>query len=106
VAVVLFPSWLPVTLPGQVEPARGLEVFGQRLLMLAGTLLVLGAGLLPASALGAALGWGLQGLLGPWALVPAGAAASALLLGEVALGVLALGRAFDRLDVSGEALAE
>ncbi len=106
VAVVLFPSWLPVTLPGQAEPARGIEVFGQRLLMLAGTLLVLGVGLLPAGLLALGLGWALQGLLGPWALVPAGLAAAALLLGEVALGVLALGRAFDRLDVSGEALSE
>jgi ABC-2 type transport system permease protein len=106
VAVVLFPSWLPVATSGQVEPARGIEVFGQRLLMLAGTLLVLGVGLLPSSLLGLGLAWGLQGLLGPWALVPAGAAAATLLLGEVALGVLALGRVFDRLDVSGEALGD
>ncbi|MBF5046348.1 ABC transporter permease [Aggregicoccus sp. 17bor-14] len=106
VAVVLFPSWLPTAAAGQVEPARGIEVFGQRLLMLAGTLLVLALGLVPASLLALLLGWGLQGLLGPWALVPAGAAAAALLLGEVALGVLLLGRAFDRLDVSGEALGE
>jgi hypothetical protein len=74
--------------------------------MLAGTLLALGVGLLPASLLALGVGWALQGLLGPWALVPAGWVAAALLLAEVALGVLALGRAFDRLDVSGEALAE
>jgi ABC-2 type transport system permease protein len=106
VAVVLFPSWMPVATAGQVEPARGIEVFGQRLLMLAGTLVALAVGLLPASLVGLAVGWALRGLLGPWALVPAGWVAAALLLAGVALGVLALGRAFDRLDVSGEALGE
>jgi len=74
--------------------------------MLAGTLVALAVGLLPASLVGLALGWALRGLLGPWALVPAGWVTAALLLAGVALGVLALGRAFDRLDVSGEALGE
>jgi len=39
---------------------------------------------------------------GIWALPFAGMSAAAVLVGEVALGVMGLGRAFDQLDVSGE----
>jgi hypothetical protein len=83
---------------------RGLEAIGQRLLTLVGTLVVLLVGLLPASLLAALVGFGLEHFLGfgVWALPFAGLAAAAVLVGEVALGVVGLGRAFDRLDVSTE----
>jgi hypothetical protein len=99
-AVVLFPAWLPP----EGERVRGLEAIGQRLLTLVGTLVVLLVGLLPASLLAALVGFGLEHFLGfgVWALPFAGLAAAAVLVGEVTLGVVGLGRAFDRLDVSTE----
>jgi hypothetical protein len=99
-AVVLFPAWLPP----EGERVRGLEALGQRLLTLVGTLLALLVGMLPAALLAALVGFGLNWLLdlGVWALPFAGASAAAVLVAEVAFGVVVLGHAFDRLDVSTE----
>jgi hypothetical protein len=99
-AVVLFPAWLPP----EGERVRGIEALGQRLLTLAGTLVVLLLGLLPAALLAALVGFGLDRFLGldVWALPFAGLVTAAVLGAEVALGVVGLGRAFDRLDVSSE----
>lgn len=99
-AVVLFPAWLPP----EGERVRGLEAIGQRLLTLAGTLVVLLVGMVPAALVAALVGFGLDRLLGlgVWALACAGPVAAAVLVGEVALGVVGLGHAFDRLDVSRE----
>ncbi|MFE8598655.1 putative ABC exporter domain-containing protein [Archangium violaceum] len=99
-AVVLFPAWLQP----EGERVRGLEALGQRLLTLVGTLVALLVGMLPAAVLAALVGFGLNLLLdlGVWALPFAGAAAAAVLVAEVALGVVGLGHAFDRLDVSTE----
>ncbi|HEX8824672.1 MAG TPA: putative ABC exporter domain-containing protein [Archangium sp.] len=99
-AVVLFPAWLPP----EGERVRGFEALGQRVLTLMGTLVALMVGLLPAGVLAALVGFGLNHFLGfgVWALPFAGFAAAAVLVAEVALGVVGLGRAFDRLDVSSE----
>ena len=99
-AVVLFPAWLPP----EGERVRGIEALGQRLLTLAGTLVVLLVGLVPAAFVAAVVGFGLYQLLdlGWWALPFAGLTAAAVLGLEVALGVGALGHAFDQLDVSME----
>lgn len=99
-AVVLFPAWLPP----EGERVRGLEAIGQRLLTLAGTMVVLLVGMLPAALVAALVGFGLDRLLelGVWSLAWAGPAAAAVLVGEVALGVVGLGHAFDQLDVSRE----
>jgi hypothetical protein len=99
-AVVLFPAWLPP----EGERVRGLDVLGQRLLALAGTVLVLLVGLLPSGLAAAIVGFGLHYALGlgVWALPFAGLAAAVVLVVVVGFGVLALGRAFDRLDISGE----
>lgn len=97
-AVVLFPAWLPA----DGERARGIEALGQRLLTLAGALVVLLGGLLPAAIVAALVGFALYGLLDVWALPCAGLVAAAGLALEVGLGVMALGRAFDRMDVSSE----
>ena len=99
-AVVLFPAWLPP----EGERVRGIEALGQRLLTLVGTLVVLFVGMLPAAFLAAVVGFGLYQLLdfGVWALPFAGFSAAAVLVAEVALGVVGLGYAFDRLDVSSE----
>jgi hypothetical protein len=96
-AVVLFPAWVPAD---RGERARGVEALGQRLLALVGTLVVTLVGLMPAGLVALVVGLPLWAVLGPWALPVAGLAAAAVLVGEVWLGVLALGRAFERLDVS------
>ncbi|MCY1078186.1 putative ABC exporter domain-containing protein [Archangium lansingense] len=99
-AVVLFPAWLPP----EGERARGLEALGQRLLTLVGTLVVLLVGMVPAALVAVVVGLGLDLLLdlGVWALPFAGPAAALVLVAEVAIGVVGLGHAFDRLDVSTE----
>ncbi len=99
-AVVLFPAWLPP----EGERVRGLEALGQRLLTLVGTLVVLLVGMLPAALVAAVVGFGLDRLLGlgVWALPFMGPVAAAVLVAEVALGVVGLGHVFDRLDVSTE----
>jgi hypothetical protein len=97
-AVVLFPSWLPA----DGERARGIEALGQRLLTLVGAMVVLMGGLLPAAIVASLVGFALYGLLGVWALPFAGFTAAAGLAVELVLGVMALGRAFDRMDVSSE----
>ncbi|WP_224249495.1 putative ABC exporter domain-containing protein [Hyalangium gracile] len=97
-AVVLFPAWLPA----DGERARGIEALGQRLLTLAGALVVVIGGLIPAGFVALLVGFALYGLLGVWAIPIAGLTAAAGLALEVALGVVTLGRAFDRMDVSSE----
>jgi ABC-2 type transport system permease protein len=97
-AVVLFPSWLPA----DGERARGIEALGQRLLTFVGAWVVLVGGLLPAAIVAALVGFALSGWLGVWAMPFAGLTAAAGLFAEVALGVTALGRAFDQMDVSSE----
>lgn len=96
-AVVLFPAWVPAD---RGERARGIEALGQRLLALVGTLVVTLVGLVPAAMVGLLVGLPLAVVLGPWAVSVAGLAAAGVLVGEVWLGVLALGHAFERLDVS------
>jgi hypothetical protein len=97
-AVVLFPAWLPA----DGERARGIEALGQRLLTLVGALVVVMGGLIPAAFVAALVGFALYGLLGVWALPFAGLTAATGLVIEVALGVVALGRVFDRMDVSSD----
>ncbi|MCP3144783.1 putative ABC exporter domain-containing protein [Pyxidicoccus xibeiensis] len=97
-AVVLFPAWVPPAELG--ERPRGLEAMGQRLLALVGTMVVTLLGLLPAAVVALLVGLPLASVLGPWVLPVAGVAAAAVLVGEVWLGVVALGRAFEGLDVS------
>ncbi|WP_224370819.1 putative ABC exporter domain-containing protein [Hyalangium versicolor] len=97
-AVVLFPAWLPA----DGERARGIEALGQRLLTLAGALVVVIGGLIPAGIVAALVGFTLYGLIDVWAIPIAGLTAAAGVAIEVALGMMALGSAFDRMDVSSE----
>jgi hypothetical protein len=96
-AVVLFPAWVSADAG---ERARGLEAMGQRLLTLVGSLVVTLAGLVPAALVAMLVAVPLWPVLEAWALPVAALAAAGVLAGEVWLGVGALGRAFERLDVS------
>jgi hypothetical protein len=99
-AALLFPAW--VTL----GPARtaGIEVIGQRLLTMVGSLVLMGIALIPAllvAALGVAVG-GLAGLDGAWRAVPGAIGLAATLGVEARLALAWLGRVFDRSDPAAE----
>ncbi|MBU8899168.1 putative ABC exporter domain-containing protein [Corallococcus sp. M34] len=97
-AVVLLPAWVPVGM----ERARGIEALGQRLLTLAGTLVVTLVGLVPAAFVALVVGYPLFDRFGAWAFSVAGVVAAGVLAGEVALGIRWLGRVFQSLDLSEE----
>lgn len=98
---LLFPAWVHnVSSPGE----HGLDVMGQRLLFLAGQILLFALGLLPAL-----LGAGVAFLAAVWATQqPAIAAALALVVAltvlgvEIWAGVRWLGERFTRFDLSVE----
>lgn len=93
-AALLFPAWIQ----GVTAAPRGIEVIGQRLLTLMGSLLAMSLLLLPAAVVGGIAGALLHGVIGGAALpigALAGAAVAVVLAG---LGVAGIGRAFDRFD--------
>jgi hypothetical protein len=97
-AAVLFPAW---TMRSQDDP-RGFTVMGQRLVLLAGNLLVLTISLIPPGIV-VLIGWFVSRSFSssfavPFATVPA----VALLVGEVWLGIRLLGAQFERIDVTNE----
>jgi ABC-2 type transport system permease protein len=96
-SAVLFPAWMVRDL-GQ---PRGIEVMGQRLLNLVGTLLVLGLGLLPSAMVGLTA-YFLARLAGAPTLgiVIAALASAAILWGESLLAVQLLGKVFESADPS------
>ncbi len=94
--VLLLPGWADTG----AERSRGLEAMGQRMLLFIGGLFVLVAVFLPAAAIAGvvgALGWWVAG---PVAIPLAAAVGAAVLLGEAALAILFLGRAFERYDLT------
>ncbi|HSK08834.1 MAG TPA: putative ABC exporter domain-containing protein [Vicinamibacterales bacterium] len=93
-AVVLFPGWIPT---GAARP-RGLEALGQQLLMLAGTLVLMALGVLPAAVVAGAAGFVFFTFVGYAGIVPAAALFSAVLLAEVLLVVELLGRVIEGTD--------
>jgi ABC-2 type transport system permease protein len=99
-AVLLFPAWLQ---SGRESP-QGIEATGQRLLFALGQFVVLGVALAPAAGVVAAVLFVGRFAL-PLALVlPLASAAGTLVLGlEAALGVMLMGRLFERFDLSAEA---
>ena len=92
---IIFPAWVPL---GNQRP-RGLEAMGQRLIMLAGTWLLLAAVALPAAAAGGIVWFALRWLIGSAALVPAALAGAAVMGIEVLLATEALGPAYERIDI-------
>ena len=97
-AAVLFPAWALRSPDDQ----RGFAVMGQRVVVLAGNLLILTISLIPPAIL-VLIGWfvsrSFQATFAvPFATVPA----VALLVGEVWLGIKMLGAQFERIDVTNE----
>jgi ABC-2 type transport system permease protein len=101
-AALLFPAWVA---SGDQRP-RGFDAMGQRLILLAGTWLSLAVLMIPA-VMAAAILWRLLAPpLGVAILVPAAFAFTIVLLLEAVLATEALGRLYDRLDVTDIERAE
>lgn len=98
-AVLVFPAWFQT---GKEAP-QGIEATGQRIIFMIGQLLVLLLVLVPA-AIGFTLPFFLLRLLiGTAFAIPVAALGAALVLaGEAVLGLMLLGRLFDRFDLSAE----
>ena len=98
-AVLLFPSWIQT---GKDSP-RGIEATGQRLIFALGQMLALLLALLPAAAAFVGVFFLLNFAFGPAAAVPlASLAATIILAAEAGLGVMLLGKLFERFDVTEE----
>ena len=96
-ATLLFPAWFK---SGDAA-TPGLETMGLRIIMALGQFLALLLALIPAAILGG-VAWLSAEMLGTSALSPfAGAAVAAITLGiEACMGIVWLGRLFDRFDPS------
>ena len=98
-AVLLFPGWFQT---GKDAP-QGIEATGQRLIFALGQFLALVVALIPAGAVFAGLFFLVKYAAGVLLAVPvASAAATVVLVVEAGLGVMLLGRLFERLDISAE----
>lgn len=98
-AVLLFPSWIQT---GKDSP-RGVEATGQRLIFALGQMLALMLALLPATAAFVVVFFLLNFVVGPAAAVSLASLAATVILGaEAGLGVMLLGKLFDRFDVTEE----
>ena len=98
-AVLLFPSWVQA---GKDSP-RGIEATGQRMIFAVGQLLILLLALLPAALAFIGVYFLFKFMLGP--VLPvffAALAGSVILAVEAGLGVLLLGKFFERFDVTEE----
>lgn len=99
-ATLLFPAWMH-SMRNRTE--RGIEVVGQRIIFVAGQVLIVLLALLPAALLAALLIFASQWLVGVAAAVLMATFAVVLILvGEIWLGLWWLGTRFDRFDLSGE----
>jgi hypothetical protein len=91
---LLFPAWAVIGAPR----TRGLEVMGQRMLMMAGMLLVVAGAAVPAAMAAAVVGTACWALLGTVPVVVPALVATAVLVFESLVAVEALGVVFERTD--------
>ena len=107
-AVLLFPAWFQI---GK-ERAQGIEITGQRIISVFAQLLVFTLALIPAAIAFGTVFFPLRMLLSQAmaasatealiALAPSLVVAALVLGVEAALGILLLGKVFDRFDISSE----
>ena len=98
-AALIFPAWVQL---GKDTP-RGFETMGQQLILMFGQIIVLMLALLPAGLAAAAaylIAWWLLGKVMAVAVISGALAAALVLAAEAAVGVLLLGKAFERFDWS------
>ena len=97
-AVLILPAWFHAK-----EPPQGIEVTGQRLILMLGQIIILLLALLPAGLIGALVYFAVSSLLSPMLAVAATAiAAGAILAVEAAFAIKQLGKLFERFDLSAE----
>ena len=97
---VLFPSWQPIAQPR--AGGAGIEVFGQRMLLSLGRLLILAVALVPPTVVGVVLTFTAWLLGAPLAALLTAGSAVVILGSEVALALFLVGRRFEKLDLSQE----
>jgi ABC-2 type transport system permease protein len=98
-AVLLFPGWFQT---GKDAP-QGIEAMGQRLIFALGQVVVFALALVPAALVFAVVLLVAQWFAGlPVSILLASAVAAVVMAGEAWLGLLWLGRLFERLDLSAE----
>jgi ABC-2 type transport system permease protein len=98
-AVLLFPGWFQT----RVDAPQGIEVMGQRLLLVFGQLFIIAITCVPAAAAFIVGFFPLQ-LAGAETIAPVMGALGAIvvLAGETALGVRFIGKLFDQFDLAAE----
>jgi ABC-2 type transport system permease protein len=98
-AAVIFPAWIQ----NNQGPSGGIDVMGQRLLFMAGNVLIVGAALVPASAAGAFVFFISRWVSGDVIAIIFGTTAVAATLGaEIWIGIRLLGMQFEKFDLSAE----
>lgn len=95
-AALIFPAWIPA----DGSRPRGVDAFGQRVILFGGTFLVLVVSVLPAAIVGGLIWLVFYRLAGVWILVPVSAIAAVIVLIEVVLATEALGPAYESLDMT------
>lgn len=98
-AVLLFPGWFQT----RVDTPQGIEVTGQRLLLVFGQFIVIGVTTVPVAA-AFTVGFLPLQLAGAGVVAPIAGALGAVvvLAGESALGLWLIGKLFDRFDLAAE----
>ena len=98
-SALLFPAWMQT---GR-QHVGGIEVMGQRLIFMLGSVLVFGFALVPAAVLFGLVFFFVRIFLGVIVAVPLGAVVAATVLAaEGALAICWMGRLFERFDLSSE----
>ncbi|MEO5804472.1 MAG: putative ABC exporter domain-containing protein [Verrucomicrobiota bacterium] len=98
-AVLLFPSWFQT---GKDAPA-GIEATGQRLIFMFGQVLVMALALAPAAGIFALIFFVGKNFLDPVAVIPIASMIAAVILAiEGSVGLMLLGKFFERFDLSEE----
>lgn len=96
-AALTFPAWI---VTGAPRRAVGLDVMGQRMLMVAASFLVLAVCLAPAALVGALVGYGIFAATGVLTIIPGAAVAAGVIVAECLVATEALGALLDRTDIS------
>nr|HEX4313355.1 putative ABC exporter domain-containing protein [Kofleriaceae bacterium] len=94
--VVYLPGWVA----GDGAASRGPEALGRRMLLLALTLIVTALGVVPAVVVGGLVALGLSFVIGASAIAVGGVAGAAVFAALLWPALGALGRGFERFDVS------
>jgi len=94
-AAVAFPSWVAIG-----RGRGGVEVIGQRMLMMAGSILTLVVAVVPAALLGGTVFFAVRTLIGGMPIVLTAAVAGAVLLVEALVCTELIGAMLDRTDVT------